>query len=47
MHHENFKKEVIQNTRRFILATDVKKIKIVSSQFKDITGVLGSGLLFN
>jgi len=47
MHHEKFKKEVIQNTRRFILATDVKKIKIVSSQFKDITGVLGSGLLFN
>jgi len=47
MHHEKFKKEVIQNTRRFILATDVKKIKILSSQFKDITGVLGSGLLFN
>ena len=47
MHHEKFKKEVIQNTRRFILAGDVKKIKILTSQFRDITGVLGSGLLFN
>ncbi len=40
------KKNIIKFTRKYILANEVKKIKILSSKFKDNTGILGSGLLF-
>ena len=40
------KNNIIKFTRKYILAKDAKKIKILVSKFKDNTGILGSGLLF-
>ena len=41
-----FKKMLIKYTRNYILADEVKKIKILTSKLKDNTGLLGAGLLF-
>ena len=41
-----FKKMLIKYTTNYILADDVKKIKILTSQLKDNTGLLGAGLIF-
>ncbi len=41
----NFKKMLIKNIRSYILADEVKKIKILTSKLKDNTGLLGAGLL--
>ena len=40
------KNNIIKFTRKYILAKDAKKIKILVSKFKDNTGILGAGLLF-
>ena len=40
------KNNIIKFTKKYILAKDVKSIKISVSKFKENTGVLGAGLLF-
>ncbi len=40
------KKNIINFARKYILAEEAKKIKILTSKFKDNTGILGAGLLF-
>ena len=40
------KENIINFSRKYILAEEAKKIKILTSKFKDNTGILGAGLLF-
>ena len=40
------KKNIIKYIKQFIIADEAKKIKILTSKFKDNTGILGAGLLF-
>ena len=42
----DFKKILIKNIYKYILADEVKKITIKTSKLKDNTGLLGAGLLF-
>ena len=41
-----FNKMLIKNIRKYILAEEVKNIKILNSKLNDDTGLLGAGLLF-
>ncbi len=40
------KNNIIKYTKKFILADEARKIKILTSKFRDNTGILGAGLLF-
>ena len=40
------KKNIIKYIKQFIIADEAKKIKILTSKFRDNTGILGAGLLF-
>ena len=41
-----FRNLLIKHTRNYILAADVKKIKILISKLKDDTGLLGAAAVF-